>query len=219
MSEAFATGRRCHVPVVISHLKCSGIANWGRSSGDPSRIGDSSGRTTGPVRLLSLRGIVQHPRSRQVDERIRIVITWSTPHPEMAGQTLEQIAFAWGMKQIEAGARLQPAGAIYHNMSEEDVRRILQHPASMIGSDGLPNDPRPHPRLWGTFPRVLGHYCRDVGIFSAGTSGAQDDRLARAAIRFGRARTNPRRLPCRPGALRPGDHPRYGHFQQPDLRR
>src|SRR6201994_4140416 len=31
MSEAFATGRRCHVPVVISHLKCSGIANWGRS--------------------------------------------------------------------------------------------------------------------------------------------------------------------------------------------
>jgi N-acyl-D-amino-acid deacylase len=102
---------------------------------------------------------------RQVDERIRIVITWSTPHPEMAGQTLEQIALAWRMKQREAAARLQPAGAIYHNMSEEDVRRILQHPASMIGSDGLPNDPRPHPRLWGTFPRVLGHYCRDLGIF------------------------------------------------------
>jgi N-acyl-D-aspartate/D-glutamate deacylase len=36
----------------------------------------------------------------------------------------------------------------------------------MIGSDGLPNDPRPHPRLWGTFPRVLGHYCRDEGLFS-----------------------------------------------------
>ncbi len=50
-------------------------------------------------------------------------------------------------------------------MSEEDVRRILQHPATMIGSDGLPNDPRPHPRLWGTFPRVLGHYCREQGLF------------------------------------------------------
>jgi N-acyl-D-amino-acid deacylase len=45
------------------------------------------------------------------------------------------------------------------------VRRILRHPATMIGSDGLPNDPRPHPRLWGTFPRVLGHYCRDEGLF------------------------------------------------------
>ena len=36
----------------------------------------------------------------------------------------------------------------------------------MIGSDGLPHDEFPHPRLWGTFPRVLGHYSRDVGLFS-----------------------------------------------------
>jgi N-acyl-D-amino-acid deacylase len=35
----------------------------------------------------------------------------------------------------------------------------------MIGSDGLPHDPRPHPRLWGTFPRVLGYYCREQGLF------------------------------------------------------
>jgi N-acyl-D-amino-acid deacylase len=35
----------------------------------------------------------------------------------------------------------------------------------MIGSDGLPNDPMPHPRLWGAFPRVLGHYCRDEQLF------------------------------------------------------
>ena len=41
------------------------------------------------------------------------------------------------------------------------MRRILAHPATMIGSDGLPNDPRPHPRLWGTFPRVLGRYSRE----------------------------------------------------------
>jgi len=36
----------------------------------------------------------------------------------------------------------------------------------MIGSDGLPHDVHPHPRLWGTFPRVLGHYSRDCGLFS-----------------------------------------------------
>ena len=47
-----------------------------------------------------------------------------------------------------------------------DVRRILSHPLTMIGSDGLPRDPRPHPRLWGTFPRVLGHYARGLGLFS-----------------------------------------------------
>jgi N-acyl-D-amino-acid deacylase len=40
----------------------------------------------------------------------------------------------------------------------------------MIGSDGLPHDAAPHPRLWGTFPRVLGHYARDVGLFSLETA-------------------------------------------------
>jgi N-acyl-D-amino-acid deacylase len=96
---------------------------------------------------------------------VPILITWSTPHPEMAGQYLRQIADVWGRSLLDAAKRLQPAGAIYYNMSEDDVRRILQHPASMIGSDGLPHDPLPHPRLWGTFPRVLGHYCREEGLF------------------------------------------------------
>src|SRR5690606_23975750 len=51
-------------------------------------------------------------------------------------------------------------------MHEDDVRRILAHRLTMVGSDGLPNDPLPHPRLWGTFPRVLGHYARELGLFS-----------------------------------------------------
>ncbi|MDR8356970.1 amidohydrolase family protein, partial [Acinetobacter baumannii] len=37
-------------------------------------------------------------------------------------------------------------------------------------SDGLPNDPMPHPRLWGAFPRVLGHYCRDERLFPLTTA-------------------------------------------------
>jgi N-acyl-D-amino-acid deacylase len=99
-----------------------------------------------------------------VDERVEIFITWSSPHPQMAGQPLSAIAEQWKIPQIEAARRLQPAGAIYHCMAEDDMRRILSHPATMIGSDGLPNDPMPHPRLWGTFPRVLGRYCRDEKI-------------------------------------------------------
>ena len=51
-------------------------------------------------------------------------------------------------------------------MDEADVQRILAYPHTMIGSDGLPHDEHPHPRLWGTFPRVLGHYARDEGLFS-----------------------------------------------------
>ena len=62
--------------------------------------------------------------------------------------------------------QLQPAGAIYFLYSEEDVQRILKHPCTMIGSDGFPLDKHPHPRLWGTFPRVLGHYTRHLKLFT-----------------------------------------------------
>jgi N-acyl-D-aspartate/D-glutamate deacylase len=159
--EAFTIGRECRVPIVISHLKCAGVDNWGRSTEILQELDTT--RATQPVdwdcypyaagsSTLDL---------RQVDERVKIQITWSMPHPEMAGQTLAQIAREWEIDQSGAARRLQPAGAIYHSISEEDMQRILRHPATMIGSDGLPNDPRPHPRLWGTFPRVLGKYCRD----------------------------------------------------------
>lgn len=74
------------------------------------------------------------------------------------------------MSMLEAAKLLMPAGAIYYNMDERDVRRVLSYPVSMIGSDGLPNDPMPHPRLWGAFPRVLGHYCRDEGLFPLTTA-------------------------------------------------
>jgi N-acyl-D-amino-acid deacylase len=166
MQEAFSTGRNSRVPVVISHLKCAGVANWGRSEEVLDALDTARAEQAVHCDCYPYTASSSTLDLRQVDGRLRIVITWSTLHPEVAGQTLEQIASAWSTTQVEAAARLQPAGAIYHNMSEEDVRRILQHPASMIGSDGLPNDPRPHPRLWGTFPRVLGYYCRDQGLFS-----------------------------------------------------
>jgi N-acyl-D-amino-acid deacylase len=68
--------------------------------------------------------------------------------------------------QREACLRLKPGGACYFQMHEDDVRRVLAHPRSMIGSDGLPHDRHPHPRLWGAFPRVLGRYAREERLFS-----------------------------------------------------
>ncbi|HVP47032.1 MAG TPA: D-aminoacylase, partial [Bryobacteraceae bacterium] len=165
MEEAFTVGRASRIPVIVSHLKCAGIANWGRSGEVLHAL--ESARAAQPV------GCDCYPYAagsstldlRQVDPRVEITITWSTPHPEVAGQSLARIAEIWSVTQLEAARRLQPAGAIYHSISEQDMRKILAHPATMIGSDGLPNDPRPHPRLWGTFPRVLGRYCREENLF------------------------------------------------------
>ncbi|CAD6544453.1 amidohydrolase family protein [Paraburkholderia sabiae] len=161
MDEAYRIGKHARVPVIISHLKCAGPSNWGRSVEVLASL--EGARQFHPV------GCDCYPYNRssstldlkQVTGDIDITVTWSTPHPEMAGKLIKDIAAEWGVTQQEAGKRLQPAGVVYHNMSEDDVRRILSHPATMVGSDGLPNDPLPHPRLWGAFPRVLGHYARD----------------------------------------------------------
>src|SRR5437763_12958523 len=101
-----------------------------------------------------------------VDGAIDITVAWSTPYPQMSGRSLADIAAEWGCSQAEACARLEPGGAIYFSMREDDVQRVLKYDATMIGSDGLPHDQHPHPRLWGTFPRVLGHYARELALFS-----------------------------------------------------
>lgn len=165
MREAFAIGCESRVPVIISHLKCAGIDNWGRSTEVLAAL-ETAQKSQAACDCYPYAATSSTLDLRQVDERVKITITWSTPHPEVAGQTLSQIAKTWNITQIEAAQRLRPAGAIYHSISEEDMRHILRHPATMIGSDGLPNDPRPHPRLWGTFPRVLGRYSRDEKLFS-----------------------------------------------------
>ena len=103
---------------------------------------------------------------KQVTDEYEIFITWSDSEPDMAGQTLSEIAKHWQVSLVDAAKRLLPAGAVYHGMNEQDVKAFLQFSMSMIGSDGLPCDPHPHPRLWGAFPRVLGRYCREQSLFS-----------------------------------------------------
>jgi N-acyl-D-amino-acid deacylase len=166
MNEAFRIAGHAGVPLVISHLKCAGIANWGRSCEVLSTLESAAAQQQVGCDCYPYAAGSSTLDLRQVDERVRVMITWSTPHPEMAGRDMADIAGTWGISQLEAAKRLQPAGAIYHSISEEDMQKILRHPKTMIGSDGLPNDPIPHPRLWGTFPRVLGHYSRDKKLFS-----------------------------------------------------
>lgn len=166
MREAFAIGQGGSIPVIISHLKCAGVENWGRSGEVLQALHEACARQAIGCDCYPYAAGSSTLDLRQVDERVKIMITWSTPHPEMGGQTLAQIAAAWNLPQLEAARRLMPAGAIYHSISEDDMRRILRDPATMIGSDGLPCDPLPHPRLWGTFPRVLGRYCREQQLFS-----------------------------------------------------
>ena len=170
IEETLKIGRAAGVPVIISHHKCTQPENFGRSEETLSRI-DGAARTQKvdfDVYPYSASSTVLLPDRVRPD--VRVKIAWSVPHPELSGRWLADVAEEWGLELKEAAQRLLPAGAIFFQMDEEDVQRILAHPRAMVGSDGLPHDSFPHPRLWGTFPRVLGHYSRDLGLFSLETA-------------------------------------------------
>jgi N-acyl-D-amino-acid deacylase len=165
IDEALAIGRETGVPLTLSHHQCTGAANFGKAPAtlaviDRARRGQAVGLDAYPYDASSK--TLDPDRARP---GVRIMVTWSTPYPWFAGQMLDEIAAEWGCGAREAAERLLPAGAIYFQLDEGDVRAILAYPHTMIGSDGLPHDAHPHPRLWGTFPRVLGRYSREVGLF------------------------------------------------------
>ena len=167
LEETFQIGREATSPVIVSHHKVHGRSNFGRSKEtlacfDKHLSGHHHGIAFDVYPYIASSTVLKND-SIQVAERV--LITWSKARPELAGRELSDIAEELNCDIYEAAAQLQPAGAIYFAMSEEDVQRILKHPRAMIGSDGLPHDEHPHPRLWGTFPRVLGHYCRDLKLF------------------------------------------------------
>ena len=97
--------------------------------------------------------------------------------PEYNGKRMSDLAADRGLPNndatgVQLAIELQLAGgfsAIYHFMDEADVVRIMQHPQAMFETDGDPVGYGlgfPHPRSYGTFPRILGRYVREMGVLT-----------------------------------------------------
>jgi len=128
MDEAFDIGRHARSPVVVSHLKCAGAGNWGRSpqllaSLEKAALTQAVGCDCYPYAASS-----STLDLKQVTDAFPITITWSTPYPDQGGRDLGQIAADWGLSLLEAARKLQPAGAVYYGMDENDVQNIMKHP-------------------------------------------------------------------------------------------
>ena len=170
LEETFEIGRALDIPVVVSHHKLQNQQNFGRSTETLPFIENAMKHqcialdcypyTAGSTMIRTDKGMLDG----------RVLIASSEPHPECAGRYLDDIAAQWGEDKHTVAEKLKPGSAIYFQMDENDVQRILAFDETMIGSDGIPLGDKPHPRLWGTFPRVLGHYSRDVGLFPLETA-------------------------------------------------
>jgi len=106
-----------------------------------------------------------------------IFISRNTWDPSMAGKNLAELTVEAGMNPTPENASevvfeiLKGGGAtaVYHAINTDDVDRIMQHPVTAIGSDGpvgIFGEGTPHPRQYGTFARVLGHYVRERAVLT-----------------------------------------------------
>ncbi|MEG1279899.1 MAG: D-aminoacylase [Comamonas sp.] len=166
MLEAAGTAQQSGLPLVLSHHKCAGSANWGRTLQTLPLVDKLAQQQELAMDVYPYTAGSTVLREDLVDGVIDILITRSEPHPGMGGRYLRDIAKDWGLSEYDACVKLKPGNACYFQMRDDDVQRVITHPLAMIGSDGLPNDERPHPRLWGAFPRVLAMYWRDKGVLA-----------------------------------------------------
>jgi N-acyl-D-amino-acid deacylase len=127
------------------------------------------------------RDIAEPPSGESYAARVgydNVMIAWAPTRRDAQGKRLSEIAAERGCDPLEAAFALLleergRASMILFQLDEADLRRALVHPRVMIGSDGSSLAPygemgsgKPHPRSYGTFPRVLGEYAREQRVLS-----------------------------------------------------
>lgn len=166
LREALFIGAALGVNTVLSHHKLIGQRNHGRSTQTLAAVETAATQQGVCIDCYPYNASSTMLLASRVEDSREVLVTWSVGDPSAAGRSLFELARERGCTPASLVAKLSPAGAVYFAMHEDDVRRILAHPLTMVGSDGLAHDVVPHPRLWGTFPRVLGHYAREQRLFS-----------------------------------------------------
>ncbi len=212
--ETLRIGELGELPVQISHHKASGRESWGAVVESLALIDEARARgmdvsadqypyTAGSTMLAAIvqNGAFSGESGGGVGkmEPSQLLIASAPRRPEWEGKTLQDLCDEFDLPgELAANKVLDDAGrnvwAIIETMNEDDVRTVMRHPSTMIGSDGIPaTGANPHPRLYGTFPRVLGRYAREEGVLTmeeavhrmTGMPAAKFGLVDRGAIREG----------------------------------
>ena len=190
VKEAIRIGEEAGVPVQISHHKASGRRNWGRVRESLALIDEARARgvdvtadqypyTAGST---SLAAVVQNGAFRGDSpgglgqlEGGDVLVSSAPKHPEWEGRTVGTLALEWDVDAETAAGRIvegegDACFVVVFTMDERDVKMVMAHPSTMIGSDGVPTGGNPHPRLYGCFARVLGRYVREEKVLDLPTA-------------------------------------------------
>ncbi|MFT5517595.1 MAG: N-acyl-D-amino-acid deacylase [Rhodothermales bacterium] len=151
------------------------IPAWAMAGGDEALLGRMDDPSLADSILAGIAYNIVNDRGGNDLHRVQFaLVEWDR---SLEGKTLFDWAERLGHPPTpETGAwlvieavRRGGASCVFHAMEEADVRAIMRHPFTMIASDGRlvqPGEGHPHPRWYGTFPRVLGHYVRDEGVLT-----------------------------------------------------
>jgi len=190
VDEVIAIGREAGLPVQISHVKLAMHSLWGQAGklvGVLDRARASGVNVTADIYpytywqsvitvLFPNRDFGNRAEAELVLKEVvtpaDLLITRFEANPAYEGKTLAQIAALRGtdaadalMAVIKEGrARGADAGVIATSMGERDIARLLRWPFANICTDGELSGP--HPRGFGSFPRVLGRYVRAQHVVS-----------------------------------------------------
>jgi N-acyl-D-amino-acid deacylase len=180
VAETLRIGRESGCGVHISHHKAGGRRNWGKVAESLAAV-DAANAEGADVTLdfypytASSGPMAEYTSADTVTQEWadRNQIANCPPFPQYQGRMLSAIAADEGVSVAELVGRIltAPGGrrtnVIGFGLSEDDLVTNVRHPLMMVGSDGVPDlDGMPHPRLFGTFPRIFAEYVRRLGVIS-----------------------------------------------------
>lgn len=180
VDEARHIAREAGIGLHISHHKSAGRRNWGRVK-DSLAVVDAANSAGEDITLdvypytAGSGPMNQYFDLNNIDPELAAVIriAMCPDYREFEGRMLTDIAaekgwdLAEAVRRVVTGPRGKETICIQFIIDEADVETNLGHPRMMVGSDGIPAlQGSPHPRLFGTMPRVLAHYVRDRGVLT-----------------------------------------------------
>ena len=180
VDESLQIARDSGVHLHISHHKAAGKGNWGKVKESLQRV-DAALREGQPVTLdvypytAGSGRMIEYFNLDRVSEELAEVVRIASCKAFRAyeGRMLVDIATEENISLTDLVIKIltAPFGdrtlCIHFIIDEADVETNLAHADMMVGSDGIPDlRGKPHPRLFGTFPRVLGHYVRKRSVLS-----------------------------------------------------